>query len=570
MKTSVALKLDFKIDEKGILRIFDIGDGLGAGIKGFDRIALHTTMLNDLCAANNSALAPIFGELPLDAMSPETMHLPIIQRKVSAERSWFDISDLSESDCGAFLPYSYAWRIQSTLSHFWGKKLASVATTPIGLMSMEMHKLLWYILIQKHMPIAHRDNVLFWSNDNAVAELDLSTIDMTNGVFIKIGDRSTGGGNEVHYAKNASAVTRTLRELHQLYLSSNDTYKNHIYIIEPAYLTLKLHDSEDYNVTGRAYVTLTLDTETRELHVKIAGAKWIFPMEPLQEQKTQQQMLANVGHSHARSPFLDLNTDELGTLAQQIVAVYGDIFAASIEHVDLIEYCQDAPIVRKFKSILRPDSGYKLMLESNKLQASNTYGQQENMLMVLINSYIFRDYLDPSYLQIILASEDKKSCLFSITAPKDLLITKICALSFLERYAQFIKTCPEPYRAYDKVTPILSNETLISLTLNALIKRVLQIKDKMYDFKDFNRALRQAASVSDMEVMKLLIGTHRVSVNACSPKTQQTALDFALKSEAASSIKESCIQLLRLNGAKSMQLQAESAPTESKALQPGF
>ena len=36
MKTPVALKLDFKIDEKGRLRIFDIGDGLAAGLTGFE------------------------------------------------------------------------------------------------------------------------------------------------------------------------------------------------------------------------------------------------------------------------------------------------------------------------------------------------------------------------------------------------------------------------------------------------------------------------------------------------------------------------------------------------------
>lgn len=83
--------------------------------------------------------------------------------------------------------------------------------------------------------------------------------------------------------------------------------------------------------------------------------------------------------------------------------------------------------------------------------------------------------------------------------------------------------------------------------------------------KDLNRALRQAAYISDIEVMKLLIVTHRASVNECSPKTQQTALDFALKSESETSIKESCIQLLKQNGAQSMQSQVVLESTIAKS-----
>ena len=146
MKTPVALKLDFKINENGIVRIFDIGDGLAAGTAGFEDIPLAANILRDLYDVNKSPLVTVFGELPLDAMQPQTMHLPIIQRKVPAQRSWIDISDLSESDCGSLLPYSHAGRIQSYVSHFWGKKADCVITTPIGLMGMEMHKLLWYTL----------------------------------------------------------------------------------------------------------------------------------------------------------------------------------------------------------------------------------------------------------------------------------------------------------------------------------------------------------------------------------------------------------------------------------------
>ena len=107
-----------------------------------------------------------------------------------------------------FLPDSYTWQIQSTVAHFWGKKSHSVAITPIGLMGMERHKLLWYTLIQQHMPATHRANIFFWRNDEPIDALDLSTIDMTNGAFIKIVDHTMGGGVGVYYAENTSAVSK--------------------------------------------------------------------------------------------------------------------------------------------------------------------------------------------------------------------------------------------------------------------------------------------------------------------------------------------------------------------------
>lgn len=57
MKIPVALKLDFKIDEEGKLRIFDLGDGLAADNAGFEDMPLVATLLKDLQETNNSALA---------------------------------------------------------------------------------------------------------------------------------------------------------------------------------------------------------------------------------------------------------------------------------------------------------------------------------------------------------------------------------------------------------------------------------------------------------------------------------------------------------------------------------
>ena len=557
---TVALKLDIKIDMDGKLGIIDIGDGPGAGTKGFEPYSLHATQVRDLCAPNNAALATILGELSLHSMQPETMHIPFIQRQIPAKDSWFDISDLPASDDITFLPDSYTWRIQSTVAHFWDKKSNRVAITPIGLMGMERHKLLWYTLMQQHMPATHRANILFWPNDEPIDTLDLSTIDMTNGAFIKIVDHSMGGGEGVYYAENASAVSKRLHILSQLYQSSNE---DHIYVIEPAYQTIKSSGGKDYNVTGRAFVTLTLDTQTHELQVKIAAAKWMFPMDPLQAEKTQDQMLANVGHSNQDIPFLDLTPDELATLSQQIIDVYGDIFTASMVHDDLIEYCKDSPIVAKFQTISQANTRYKFILASSKLEES----LQKSALIELIHQDIFTEYLNDDYLPDLLTANKSlndvyQAGLLTKEEHKKDLIINICALSFYERYAEFIKAFPEEYGKRPHVMAIITHEATIRSTLTASIKQFLKLTSQEYDIEDMDRALRQAAAAHNMVVMKLLIGTSRAEVNALSPQSHQTALDLALKSDARSSMKQSCIRLLFLNGAQ----QSEFIPTPGKVL----
>jgi len=550
MKTSVPFKLDFKIDASGILRIIDIGDGFGAGTAGFDDTPVQSTLVADVCAANNSALVTVLGELPAAAMQPETIHIPILQRQMPAEYALFDSTDLADSACASVLPYSYVTRIQSNVSFFWRQQLPRVSKTAIGLLGTEMHKLLWYTLVQKHMPAQHRDNILFWCNDNPKVALDLSAINMTNGVFIKIADRSDGGGDEVNYAKDEAEVRKTLTKLHQHYVKSHEPYKKHIYVIEPAYQTIKSLQNKQYNVTGRAFVTLTLDPETRELQLNIAGARWIFPTEALTAQKTQQQMLANAKNSKA---ILPLNAEDLSLLSQQILEVYKDILIAGIEQDDLITYCSDAPIIDTFKSVLRPNSSYRMMLDAKQLVGRDQLMYQASCLIDFLNGFVFRHYLQDSllivlpYLKLI-----KPDFCVPGANPKQSIMKIICRVSFLERYAQFIQSCPDYYKRDPRVAPVIAESASFSEKLDILIKLFLQVKDSSYERKDLNRTLRQAAAFSDIEVMKLLIGTNRAEVNACSPKTQQTALDFALKSNE-SSMKASCIQLLTLNGAKSMQ-----------------
>ncbi|MGE3919431.1 MAG: hypothetical protein AB7F64_00550 [Gammaproteobacteria bacterium] len=548
MKTPIALKLDFKIDEKGILRIFDIGDGLGAGLGGFKN--LGAIRLRDLAEVNKSRIATVFGELTRDAMQPETIHIPIIQRTISPEGSWIDIEDLSELSSRTLLPYSQASRIQSYVSYFWGNKLNNIPITPMALMALEMHKLLWYTLMQKHMAPAYRENILYWSNDNSTVKLDLRTINMNNGVFIKIADRSLGGGYEIYYAKDANEVEMILAQLHKKYLLSTEDHAKHIFVIEPAYQTIKTHDGKDYNVTGRAFVTLIFDTETRELQAKIAGAKWMLPTEPMQNNKTQEQMLSNVKHS---CKMLPLNEEELEIVSRQIVEVYGAIFKAGITHDDLMEHCNDNPIIPVFKSILKSNATYKLMLECSKPGSLKNPTQPEEYLRRIIIGVVVRDDLLNDFSEYLTYLDNAYTFFASTVSNEHDLISAICFLSFYERFAIFIKTCDESYTTSLKVVSLLQNESLITKKLDSLIRQFLQKKNKSYDLKDMNRALRQAAHAGDLEVLKILIGTHRASVTVCSPKTNQTALDFAQNSKCDPNIKESCIQLLKLNGAQSMQ-----------------
>lgn len=562
MKIPVALKLDFKIDENGKLKIFDIGDGLAAGRAGFEDIPISATILRDLQEANNSTLATVFGELPIDAMQPQTIHLPILQRNILPKRSSIDTCDLSESGSRSLLPYSQAGRIQSYVSHFWSKKLDSVVTTPIALMGIEMHKIMWYALMQKHMTPTDREHILYWSNDNPLVKLDLSTINMTNGVFIKIADRSIGGGSDVYYAKNAVEVTKTLNQLHHIYQSSRGQPNiKHIFVIEPAYQTIKSYQNESYNVTGRAFVTLIFDPATRALQVKIAGAKWMFPTQPLQKMKTQEQMLSNIEHSIGLIP---LDTEESNILSQQIVDVYGDVFKAAIEHDDLMQYCEDQPITAEFCSILRPNASYKMIIDCNKPEFRDDHAHQEEVLTQNINSLVFRDYLSIN-IPALLASEHDHHFFSKNTATKPILMKQICYLSFLEGYAKFIKTCGEPFTTLPNISPLLKHESSIRSKLDALIKQFLRIKSVTYDLKDMNRALRQAASISDIEVLKLLIGTHRASINNSSPQTQQTALDFATKNKCEPHIKELCIQFLKQSGAE-LQPQTTVEPAIANSL----
>ena len=112
-KRYITLKLDFKITADNKLRIIDIGDGLSAGLGGFEDSPVAAKILHDLYEASGAVLATPFGELPQDAMYPETIHIPLVLRQAPPERALIDIEDLSEFEC--ILPYCESTRLGSVI-----------------------------------------------------------------------------------------------------------------------------------------------------------------------------------------------------------------------------------------------------------------------------------------------------------------------------------------------------------------------------------------------------------------------------------------------------------------------
>ena len=473
-KRLAALKLDFKI-ASGKLRIIDIGDGLAAGLGGFEDTPVQATLLHDLHEASGVSLVTAFGELPYNAMHPKTLHIPLVLRQISSEKACMDVGDLS-SRPEYLLPFSEGGRIQSYVSNDWGRKLKNVAVTPIALIAMEMHKLLWYMLMQKRMPAEDYEKVLYWTNDSG-PDIDISRINIQNGAFIKIADRSTGGSDEVYYAKNDVEVRDRLRSLSKAYHSNSEQYKKHIFIIEPAYFTLKRHQDKDYNVTGRAFITLTFNTNTRALDVKIASAKWILPSQQMRGDKSPEQILSNASHS---SGTLELSSDELDTLSKAILDSYGEVFKASFEHDNLMEYCKDAPEMNSFLSCLRPDSIYISALALHNPQYDEAYKQKQ--LTSQINSCIIRGlmkevdlYLNPE------CSINVK--FFTVEREKELqgIMKKICRLSFFENYIKFAKTCEACIKGVPGFSEFIKKESQIIAKLDTSIVQYLEKKSEKYE-----------------------------------------------------------------------------------------
>lgn len=545
-KVVASLKIDFKFDEQGILRIVDIGDGLGADMNGFQDTPLEAKILRDMHEATGAMVATVFGELPFDAMVPESIHVPLVLRNSSSQTHSSLRTEDFPSNSERILPCSDFGRITSYVSSAWGMQKDTVLVTPVALMALEMHKILWYYLMEKHMPSTEQKSVIYWSNDTNPSEIDLNKIDFKNGIFIKIADRSIGGGNDVYYAKDKNELLNITNKLHNAQNISTDHYKKHIYVLEPAYSTLKKHDERDYNVTGRAFITLIYDKSTKILDVKVSGAKWMFPLEALKSIKTQDQMLSNIKHSIKMLP---LSTDELEKLSSSLLDSYGEVFKVGFEHDDLMTYSADHPNMEQFKSCLRPNSSYVQCLKEFYSSEQSFNGKKENFLNALINGFVDTHIVKNFSLKLDQYSLSRNT-FFSptTTSSHNDLMKRICLFSFMECYVAHVKTMDNNlYNWFPFLPPLIEKEFKIKSTLDQLISDYLTLKNK-YDIKDKNKALRQAASIGDITVLKLLIYTHRADVNAASP-TYKTAMDYALLCKDQK-LKEQCVNLLIQTGGK--------------------
>jgi hypothetical protein len=67
---------------------------------------------------------------------------------------------------------------------------------------------------------------------------------LSNGVFIKIVDRSIGGADNVFYAKDTQEIQIILKRLQEEFHNSKEQFKKHIFVIEPAHQTIKAHNDK--------------------------------------------------------------------------------------------------------------------------------------------------------------------------------------------------------------------------------------------------------------------------------------------------------------------------------------
>jgi hypothetical protein len=547
----IALKLDFKMDNSGILRIVDIGDGFGADVTGFE--APEAKMLSDIHEATGASIATLFGELPVVAMYPDTINIPLVLRQPASAGSSFDTNDLPSDH--KILPYSQQGRLASYLSHVWAKQKHNTLVAPAGLVASEMYKAFWYFLMQKNMVSDKHPKVLFWSNDTNPTEINLDSIYLRHGVFIKIADRSIGGAGEVFYASNKAEILKITADLHEKYNNSIEQLKKHLFIIEAAYVTIKQYQNVNYNVTGRAFVTVIYDQDKQVFDVKIAAAKWMFPLEPLQKEHTAKQMISNIKH-HIKME--SLSAKELKKLSAELQQTYRKTFEAGIGNIDFFEYFKDHPNIEQLQSCIRPNAVYIMMLKTYYRSEYNMTKGQE-ILEESIATLICRDSL-VNFNSILTVPMGR---LFASVPKSDTYnqIKIICTFSLFESYVAHLKASNSSMLMIPQLAELARNEPLIKSKLNLSISQLLTEKNMDYDSTDFNLALCQAAFFGDITVVKILIYTHRANVNALSP-SNKTPLDYAQTCKN-DDLKKNVIKLLGHVNAKTGE-ELSAAQTEEK------
>lgn len=526
------LKIDFKIDEHGILRIIDLGDGFGAGTEGFDE-NISARLLQHINSITNAPIAPVFGELPCDLMDAEILNIPVILRPSQIEGTLLDGTDLI-SHPTPFMPFSHYRRAAAYVAYAWGKKIPNCIPTPLSLIATEMHKALWYFLLEQHLSSTIKPELAYWANDCTPSQLDMSKLNHPTGFFIKIVDRSDGGGTHVYYAKDKKQLLNVLSKLHLEYKNDKSSVK-HLFLIEPAYTTLKQINGKPYNVTGRAFLSLVYNKDTNVLDMNVAAAKWMIPVSAYnKEALSENQMLSNVQNS---IKMINLDDSELSLLNENLRSQYQKPLTLSFLHEDLIRFCAKHPQMDQFKSCLKPNSAYLLFLKFPNEDSTT----QKLYLESLVHSFIQRDRIQGflETIECLKRAETLNPSFFKSPSDQTNLLELISSLLFYEKYINLIKNSQQPWLFFPA---LLKEEGFIKNKLNQCILKFLAIKNPSYDKTDFNRALRQATFTGDLDVVKVLLYTNRAQLHALSP-TKKSALDTLMDNQNEDT-KTQCLNFL--------------------------
>lgn len=538
--TNIAsLKIDFKIETtitgEQIIRIIDIGNGLSAGRRGFPN-CINAKIVRDLYDESGaSAIVSPFGEMPRGIMLGETVDIPFIPRTVDFGMRLNDVSDLAAIDSPVLILSEYQL-LSSYVAYAWQKNFHKVITPSMSFLIMEKYKSLWYMLMQLHLPSNNCPTILYWCNHDPINLSDLEKIHAVpgaKGVFIKIGEESKGYGQQVYYAKNLEKTQHRLQALQDHYALHQ---KKHQFIIEPAYLTLR----DQYNVTGRAFITLRYDQETNALNIKIAGAKWIAAPAVFDRHLSSANMLANFEHM---KEMIDLDDTDLEILSRDLTDRYGNVFRQaflndpSLNH-HIMQCCNTHPSFNAFYSCLKDESFHKVFLKSHCPDAPFT---RKKMLAESLCTLV-RTKKILGHLESILSA--------NTTNLSETLLESICYLSFMAQYINFLKAYDNRVllTKFPEYTDLIQKSRRIELKINALMVTFLKNKgifsEALYD------VLKQACNKTDLITIRLLIYTRRAQVELFSKEEQAELLGSLEESAASSELKTQVREILHYAGLK--------------------
>lgn len=529
---AVALKIDFKLDDDGIVRVVDIGPGLSADNAGF-RQSIVAELLQSLHALTGAYITPVFGEFSSLSLLPELLDVPMMLRKQSPGKKHYELdSDIEEGD--SIIPYSrFVGHIETGLGHVWKQRYNTLSSTtpPIGFSLLAGYKILWNLLLKAYMPEEKQPEMLFWCNYEAPESVleKIETLNSTTGYFVKIVNSSDGCGKDVSYVADSEELRQKLGALSCQ--SEQNTKK--IFSIEPAYMTQKSHKATDYNATGRAFLTVGFDEDTNEVKVNIAEAQWMLPTASLQKSLSEANMMSNTKGS---SNLINLTPDELEQLTTGLSEDYSEVFRQCFTHDDLFKVFESEDIIQKWLSWFpREHSSQARYLDGFKDMESNFTDTQRSILEERKTFFLRKTQNIFQTLQLLIeyTRDDGGEYLSRLTQQQLLDFIEGCSLMSHVHFEDHGSHNPD-----------------VSRLLSELTKVYLYRVNQSYDLVDLNRALRQAVVHGDIAVAKLLIYTRQVDVNMPAPKgKKQTPLQLA---EAAThEHKDRLIQLLQYAGGTS-------------------